>query len=146
MHIVKCFAFAKREIMCKVALQLFLHNCEISRLARCEMKFAHVRASGHFTFAEQIFHRKAISLARKGKFRCVPALWQVRRCEGFIAMYYRCLTITVYIIAHANALRTSAGVVAAESASQYTVTSGWDLRRVAGTFSVSSQVRVSWIA
>ena len=47
------------------------------------MKFAHARASGHFTFAEQIFHRKAISLARKGKFRCVPALWQVRRVGAF---------------------------------------------------------------
>ena len=47
------------------------------------MKFAHVRASGHFTFAEQIFHREAISLARKGKFRCVPALWQVRRSRHF---------------------------------------------------------------
>jgi hypothetical protein len=33
------------------------------------MKFAHVRVSGHFTFAEQIFHREVISLARKGKFR-----------------------------------------------------------------------------
>ena len=43
------------------------------------MKFAHVRASGHFTFAEQIFNREAISLARKGKFRCVPALRQARR-------------------------------------------------------------------
>ena len=42
------------------------------------MKFAHVRASGHFTFAEQIFHREAISFARKGKFRCVPAVEQVR--------------------------------------------------------------------
>ena len=43
------------------------------------MKFAHVRVSGHFTFAKQIFHRKAISLARKGKFRCAPALSQVRQ-------------------------------------------------------------------
>ena len=51
------------------------------------MKFAHVRASGHFTFAEQIFHRKAISLARKGKFRCVPALWQVRRGGSAIEQY-----------------------------------------------------------
>ena len=48
------------------------------------MKFAHVRASGHFTFAEQIFHREAISFARKGKFRCVPALWQVRCGEFFL--------------------------------------------------------------
>ena len=31
-----------------------------------------------FTFAKQIFHREAISLARKGKFRCVPALRQGR--------------------------------------------------------------------
>jgi hypothetical protein len=47
------------------------------------MKIAHVRASEHFIFAKQIFHRKAISLARKGKFRCVPALWQVRKGQGF---------------------------------------------------------------
>ena len=47
------------------------------------MKFAHVRTSGHFTFAEQIFHREAISFARKGKFRCVPALRQVRVAELF---------------------------------------------------------------
>ena len=36
MRIVKCFAFAKREIMCDA-------HCEISHFARCEMKFAHVR-------------------------------------------------------------------------------------------------------
>jgi hypothetical protein len=33
------------------------------------MKFAHIRVSEYFTFAEQIFHSEAISLARKGKFR-----------------------------------------------------------------------------
>ena len=48
-------------------------NCEISPVAygfgRCEMKFAHIRVSEYFTFAEQIFHSEAISLARKGKFR-----------------------------------------------------------------------------
>ena len=33
------------------------------------MKFAHIRVSEYFTFAEQIFHSGAISLARKGKFR-----------------------------------------------------------------------------
>jgi len=47
------------------------------------MKFAHVRASGHFAFAKQIFHREAISLAHKGKFRCVPAVEQVRMCRFF---------------------------------------------------------------
>ena len=51
------------------------------------MKFAHVRASGHFTFAEQIFHREAISFARKGKFRCVPALRQVRVTVHAIEQY-----------------------------------------------------------
>ena len=44
-------------------------NCEISHFVRCEMKFAHIRVSEYFTFAEQIFHSGAISLARKGKFR-----------------------------------------------------------------------------
>ena len=63
---VKCFACAKREIMCYA-------HCEISHAAygsvRCEMKFAHIRVSEYFTFAKQIFHSTAISLARKGKFR-----------------------------------------------------------------------------
>ena len=47
-------------------------NCEISRFAfgsaRCEMKFAHIRVSEYFTFAEQIFHSEAISLARRANF------------------------------------------------------------------------------
>ena len=37
-------------------------------VAKCEIKFAHIRASEYFTFAKQIFHSEAISLARKGKF------------------------------------------------------------------------------
>ena len=37
--------------------------------SHCEMKFAHIRVSEYFTFAKQIFHSVAISLARKGKFR-----------------------------------------------------------------------------
>jgi len=32
------------------------------------MKFAHIRASEYFTFAEQIFHSKAISLAHRANF------------------------------------------------------------------------------
>ena len=32
------------------------------------MKFAHVRVSEHFTFAKQIFHSEAISLARRANF------------------------------------------------------------------------------
>jgi len=32
------------------------------------MKFAHIRASEYFTFAEQIFHSEAISLARRANF------------------------------------------------------------------------------
>ena len=47
-------------------------NCEISHVAfgsvRCEMKFAHIRVSEYFTFAEQIFHSEAISLARMANF------------------------------------------------------------------------------
>ena len=47
-------------------------NCEISHAAcgsvRCEMKFARIRASEYFTFAKQIFHSVAISLARRANF------------------------------------------------------------------------------
>ena len=50
------FGFAECEIIHFV-------NCEISPFGRCEMKFAHIRVSEYFTFAEQIFHSKAISLA-----------------------------------------------------------------------------------
>jgi len=32
------------------------------------MKFTHIRASEYFTFAEQIFHSEAISLARRANF------------------------------------------------------------------------------
>ena len=38
------------------------------------MKFAHIRVSEYFTFAKQIFHSEAISLARRANFaekRCV---------------------------------------------------------------------------
>ena len=35
---------------------------------QCEMKFAHIRVSEYFTFAKQIFHREAISLARRANF------------------------------------------------------------------------------
>ena len=43
-------------------------NCEISPFGRCEMKFARIRVSEYFTFAEQIFHSEAISLARRANF------------------------------------------------------------------------------
>ena len=39
-----------------------------SRRSQCEMKFAHIRVSEYFTFAEQIFHSEAISLARRANF------------------------------------------------------------------------------
>jgi len=32
------------------------------------MKFAHIRVSEYFTFAQQIFHSEAISLARRANF------------------------------------------------------------------------------
>ena len=60
--LVKSFTYAHGEIIYSV-------NCEISHFVRYEMKFAHIRVSEYFTFAEQIFHSEAISLARKGKFR-----------------------------------------------------------------------------
>ena len=62
LNLVKYSAGAECEIIHFV-------NCEISSFGRCEMKFAHIRVSEYFTFAEQIFHSEAISLARKGKFR-----------------------------------------------------------------------------
>ncbi len=36
--------------------------------SQCEMKFAHIRVSEYFTFAKQIFHSVAISLARRANF------------------------------------------------------------------------------
>ena len=57
-----CLA-AKCEIMCYRTLR------NIAPSSQCEMKFAHIRVSEYFTFAEQIFHSEAISLASKGKFR-----------------------------------------------------------------------------
>ena len=55
------FGFAECEIIHFV-------NCEISPFGRCEMKFAHIRVSEYFTFAKQIFHRIAISLAQRANF------------------------------------------------------------------------------
>ena len=59
---MKYSAYAECEIIHFV-------NCEISHAAfgsvRCEMKFAHIRVSEYFTFAEQIFHSEAISLAER---------------------------------------------------------------------------------
>ena len=61
-HIVKCFAIAKREIICE---------CILWNISLCSMwnEICPRSQSEHFTFAKQIFHREAISLARKGKFR-----------------------------------------------------------------------------
>ena len=36
--------------------------------SRCEMKFVCIRVSEYFTFAMQIFHSEAISLARRANF------------------------------------------------------------------------------
>ena len=47
---------------------IHLVNCEISHFVRCEMKFANIRVSEYFTFAEQIFHSVAISLAQRENF------------------------------------------------------------------------------
>ena len=49
------------------------------------MKFAHIRVSEYFTFAEQIFRSEAISLARKGKFRCKKSL--VKRQGSFCWLF-----------------------------------------------------------
>ena len=40
----------------------------IAPSSQCEMKFAHIRVSEYFTFAKQIFHSAAISLARRANF------------------------------------------------------------------------------
>ena len=59
---MKCFTAAKREIIC----------CRILwNISPCSMwnEICPRSRSEHFTFAKQIFHREAISLARKGKFR-----------------------------------------------------------------------------
>ena len=45
------------------------------------MKFAHVRVSEYFTFAEQIFHSEAISLARRANFVGRPTVKQVLPSE-----------------------------------------------------------------
>ena len=37
-------------------------------MAKCEIKFAHIRFSEYFTFAKQIFHCEAISLACEANF------------------------------------------------------------------------------
>ena len=59
----------------------------IAPSSQCEMKFAHIRVSEYFTFAEQIFHSEAISLARRANF--VEKSTCLRKCffltwhEGF---------------------------------------------------------------
>ena len=71
------------EIFCLAAKCEIIHsvNCEISHFVRCEMKFAHIRVSEYFTFAEQIFHSEAISLARRANF--------VEKSTAFAVLFIR---------------------------------------------------------
>jgi len=63
--------------------------------SQCEMKFAHVRFSEYFTFAEQIFHSEAISLARRANFvekalkRCVGVGKNAKKMHNFSPLYDR---------------------------------------------------------
>ena len=43
-------------------------GAEGARYGRTETNFAHIRVSEYFTFTKQIFHREAISLARRANF------------------------------------------------------------------------------
>ena len=54
--------------------------------------------STNSAFAEQTFHREAISIADKGNFRCIPALRKVRRWGILVLMGYIHHGRAVYII------------------------------------------------
>ena len=57
----------------------------IQSVAR-QIVFAHIRVSEYFTFAKQIIHSVAISLARKGKFRWKKVhIVLVDKCVLFVA-------------------------------------------------------------
>ena len=56
---------------------------KFSAYAESEMKFAHIRVSEYFTFAEQIFHSEAISLARRANF--VEKSTCFRKCFFLVA-------------------------------------------------------------
>ena len=81
---VKYSAIAECEIIHFV-------NCEISHAAfgsvRCEMKFAHIRVSEYFTFAEQIFHSEAISLAQRANF--TEKSHSLLRMAFFLCCHYK---------------------------------------------------------
>ena len=57
------FGIAKCEI-----IHLSCELWSIAPLSQCEVKFALIRFSEYFTFAEQIFHSEAISLDRRANF------------------------------------------------------------------------------
>ena len=46
----------------------FLHNCEISRFARCEMKFAHVRVANISHLRSKYFIAKRFHLPARANF------------------------------------------------------------------------------
>ena len=72
MRIVKCFAFAKREIMCDA-------HCEISRIAGCEMKFAHVRAANISHLQSKYFTAKRFHLPERANFVGAVSLTELRQ-------------------------------------------------------------------
>ena len=80
MRIVKCFAFAKREIMCDA-------HCEISRLARCEMKFAHVRVANISHLQSKYFTAKRFHLPERANFVGAVSLTELRQWTVFFWWY-----------------------------------------------------------
>ena len=75
-HVVKCFAFAKREIMCDA-------HCEISRFARCEMKFAHVRIANISHLRSKYFTAKRFHLPGRANFVGAVSLTELRQFSSF---------------------------------------------------------------
>ena len=71
------FGVAECEIMCYRTLW------NIAPSSQCEMKFAHIRVSEYFTFAKQIFHSEAISLARRANFVEKSTHLSVDKCVLF---------------------------------------------------------------
>ena len=68
-YIINSLFFQAKYSTCVECEIIFLRKLwNIAPLSQCEMKFAHIRVSEYFTFAKQIFHSEAISLARRANF------------------------------------------------------------------------------
>ena len=82
-HVVKCFAFAKREIMCDA-------HCEISRFARCEMKFAHVRIANISHLRSKYFTAKRFHLPGRANFVGAVSLTELRQKSRLFLCHISC--------------------------------------------------------